>query len=64
MQIIIDAIAKANLKAAESTSLWAKAYDTLANAASKAKNAIGAGTAPASNEDQLAALEKQKAALE
>ncbi len=64
IQVIIDAIAKDSLRAAESTSLWAKAYDYLANAASKAKNAIGAGTTPQSNEDQLAALEKQKAALE
>jgi hypothetical protein len=64
IQVVLDAIAKDNKRAEDSVSLLTKAYDLLANAASKAKNAIGAGTAPQSNEDQLAALEKQKAALE
>lgn len=64
IQVVINAIAKDNAAAADSVSLLGKAYDYLANAASKAKNVIGAGTAPQTNEDQLAALEKQKAALE
>ncbi|WLB14833.1 phage tail length tape measure family protein (plasmid) [Bradyrhizobium elkanii] len=64
INFVIQAMAKDNAAAADSVSLLGKAYDYLANAASKAKNVIGAGTAPQSNEDQLAALEKQKAALE
>ncbi|WLA80279.1 phage tail length tape measure family protein [Bradyrhizobium elkanii] len=64
IQVVLDGIRKDSEAAANSVGLLSKAYDYLANAASRAKNAVGASTAPQSNEDQLAALEKQKAALE
>lgn len=64
VQLIINAMDADNKRAAESVGLLTKAWDALGNAASKAKNVLGGSLAPASNEDQLAALERQKAAME
>jgi hypothetical protein len=64
IQVVLDAMAKDNQRAADSVGFLTKAYNALTNAASAAKNAIGLSTAPQAPEDQLAGLEKQKASLQ